>query len=231
MLNESGTLVNDPAPAEEEWTTIAEPGIDGTEIPERYTLFTRKGKQGLIISEQSRRLSNYNQIVRDTIPARYDSIRPTERWNLILIMEKKKWGAINEKGQLMLEPLFDEVDTKMSFVDSEKSEQTFYAKKKGKWGLVHNKISVGGKRPESKVLIPFKYDSIRGHGRDYLVVKQGEFYGAMYRPTFHELTKLKYREISSEWIYTFTDFVVFMVKDEQGENVYIGENGVEFYSK
>lgn len=225
--NESGEPV--ATSASEEYGVI-EP-VSADESPQRYSILTKKGKRFMVVSSQNQSLKNYGQILRDTIRVPYDSIHPTAHWGFILVKSKNKWGVIDDKGTLLLKPLFDEIDVYKSRVGNEKPIHTFYAKKKGKWGIIQNTFITGRTLPESKILVPFDYDSFTEHGRDFLIARKGNLSGVITKVSYRNITAVKYQKIFPEWIYSNNDFVVFMVNDGEMENVYVGENAREFYKK
>lgn len=194
------------------------------EMPETHSVIKKNGKQFLLVTTQDHR---YGGFLRDTINTPYDSVAPFTHRGFVMMKLKNKWGMMDDEGNVVLNPEFDGVEEWLTSV----REGEFFMQKKGKWGVLKKTFSKEGKLISSKELVPFEYDSFKGYGRDYFIVQKKDLYGVMSNVTFKPVTPVKYQKVDAEFVYTYTDFVVFKVTDGTMIDVYVGKNGVEFYKK
>lgn len=194
------------------------------EIPETHSVIKKNGKQFLLVTTQDHRHGGF---LRDTINTPYDSIAPFTHRGFVMMKLKNKWGLMDDEGKVILSPEFDGVEEWLTSV----REGEFFMKKKGKWGVIKKTFSKDGKLISSKDLVPFEYDSFKGYGRDYFIVQKKGLYGVMSNVTFKPVTPVKYQKVESEFVYTYTSFIVFKVTDGTFKDVYVGKNGVAFYKK
>jgi len=189
-------------------------------------------KKGVIVHRKSRHLSNYGNIVQDTLPALYDEVDAKHHFkNCFVVRKKKKWGAVSLNNEIIIPIDYEKIDVKsMSFQGfrSKPYKQTFIVKTKKGWGVIGNKNKFQETGSPNEILIPFKYDGIeRNVNHSAYIIEKGGKYGMasasskiIKEPSYHFVDK-KYK--SGKGI------MLFITKDKDGNTKYVGSNGVEFW--
>lgn len=169
----------------------------------------------------------------DSIPALYDSIAYSDQLdynNWFLVVQKdKKWGVVDHKGNLLLPFEYDFVDASQATkFELEGFQKQFWVKKEGKWGLV---AAPTVSSLDFKPILPFEYDSFQEYGRDFLVVEKNGKFGVYNKPKRTIVVPEKYSFVSTEFVYSGSNLILFWAKNEKGIRFLVGENGVPFYAE
>ena len=193
--------------------------------------FKNRKKQGLIVKNIIHK-NGSSRVVNDTVPAIYDNIFYDNRLRMFVICQKGKWGIMDENQKLVLEIKYDSIDLeKSSKYSFEPYPQRFYVQNKEKWGIVGNTINKSDELAHNTVLIALDYDSIQSYFKDYALVKLDNFYGLISIRSFKQVTDIAYLEIVDKWIYSPSEIALFKVKNQSGDYVFVGSNGVKFFSE
>ncbi len=174
---------------------------------------------------------NYDTLV----PAIYDSIIMDKKvegfgFNEELFAVKKngKWGAFDNKHKLILPIEYDNINYDLSKYYKHWLDytRTFYVEQNGKWGAL-------GKQEKSNKLtelLPFEYDGFNSIYYSYISLeKSGKF--EVYNTSENRIiTKKSYPAISKYEYESVGPFELFQVTNQTGQTVFVGENGVEFFT-
>ncbi|HMY31244.1 MAG TPA: WG repeat-containing protein, partial [Leptospiraceae bacterium] len=95
------------------------------------------------------------------IPPKYEALGSMSD-NVALAQMNDKWGIINQKGEFILKPQFDDVrefEDGLAWVIDQCKEWVVGECERGKWGLVDK---------TGKILIPPKYDGVMSEESPYI---------------------------------------------------------------
>ncbi|QCX38991.1 WG repeat-containing protein [Aureibaculum algae] len=204
------------------------------EYPKFETIHKKKLK-GLIITAKRTRGSSYLGIVTNTIEAKYDSINP-KHWDIdcFVVKRKNKWGAINLKGETLLENKYEDIDVASIYLRTLKVQpyrHLYIVKKDDKWGLVMSKSTGNYVKLKNNVVIPFEYDAIYKNVEEpFYIVKANNKYGVFLNSGYQvkQITETKYAKIDLMHE-TVDGFKLVKVVDTNGDVFFVGENGAEFF--
>lgn len=204
-------------------------GSDNYSIP---TVVSAKGKYGVVRKKGTYR----GEAIYDTlVPVVYDAImidKETDGFaftnNFFAVKQAGKWGAMNDKRQLILPIEYDSIHFELSkeykhWLDI---KRTFYVMQNDKWGVLGKKDSSESLIP----LLPFEYDEFVEIYYKYVgIVKAGsvEIYNNEQQQI---ITKRAYPSIRKYKHESVGAFELFEVTNKAGLTVYVGENGVEFFA-
>jgi|GEM_PF-2670475 len=191
-----------------------------------------KGKMGVILKNTSRM-----QVAFDTlVPAIYDDII-TEKYDnnyapgndVFGVRIGRKWGIAGSKNIVLLPVDFDEINFDLS-KDSRHwaaYQRIFVVKKNNRWGIV-------GKKNDSSidlnVLLPFEFDKINKMYYSYLVVEKENRFQVFNMETYNLISGKSYSSIKPYEYESVNDFQIFEVTNKLEQTVYVGKNGVEFFT-
>lgn len=196
----------------------------------QFQPFNNSGKTGMVIQRKSNNINNYGKIITDTLLGDFQQIETKHSFSdAYVVKQNGKWGAINLAGQTLIPSEYDSIDIKnMKFQG--RGGQSFIVQKNGKWGVIGNanKFRKVGAPNETK--IPFEYDAIRRNvNHTYYIVNKNEKFGIVNAKNFELIVKPLYPQIKDTFR-RINKFAIFFITQENGEEVYVGENGVEFFS-
>ncbi|MFK8008532.1 MAG: WG repeat-containing protein [Saprospiraceae bacterium] len=197
----------------------------------QFQPFKNKGKSGMVIQRKSNNLNTYGQILTDTILGDFQEIITKHSFSdAYVVKQNGKWGAINLAGQILIPSEYDSIDVKtMKFQG--RGGQTFIVQKDGKWGVIGNANKFRKIGAPNEIRIPFEYDAIRRNvNHTFYIVAKNEKYGVVNPKNFKLIVKPLYPKIKDTFR-RINDFAIFFITLENGDEVYVGENGVEFFSK
>lgn len=202
-------------------------GDDGYRNRPNYKVFKVQEKYGVCFID----FGNFGKT--DSIPALYDSIAYSNKldyYNWFLVVQKdQKWGVVDHKGNLLLPFEYDFVDAQTAIRNGGNGfQKQFWVKKEGKWGLV---AAPTVSSLDFKPILPFVYDSFQEYGRDFLVVEKNGKFGVYNQPKRRIVVPEKYSFVSTEFVYSGSNLILFWAKNEKGIQFLVGENGVEFFSE
>ena len=191
------------------------------------------GKVGLI---QYSYTSN-NRMVYDTIvPVIYDDII-TEVFDdnyipgndVFGVKIGNKWGIVGGEKNILLPIQFDSINFELS-KDSRHwaaYQRMFVAKKNGQWGILAKK---NDSTDSLTTLLPFEYDAISKIYYYYLLVQKGDKFQVYNNETYGLISNKNYSSITRYEYESVYDFELFQVTNKLGQTVYLGKNGVEFFT-
>lgn len=188
-------------------------------------------KQGLVIQRVSNNINNYGKIVSDTLFGNFQEINPKHSFSdAYVVKQDGKWGAVNLAGQTLIPIEYDSIDIKtMKFQG--RGGQSFIVQKNGKWGVIGNANKFRKIGAPNEIRVPFEYDSIRRNvNHTYFILSQNKKFGVVRTNDFKLIVEPLYPAIKDTFR-RVNKFAIFFITLENGEEVYVGENGVEFFSK
>ena len=170
-------------------------------------------------------------MIYDTITSPiYDDIN-LESPSFLLVKNNNKVGLIDFNAITILEIEYDEINTTLSTLYGwEPFQNKFYVKKNGKWGIVGCKNYKNQKQSSIEILLLYQFDSFFEMGRDYIITETNKKFQLYSHRNLKFISKNSYLKIYNDWIYYPEPFILFKVQNKNKENVYIGENGTEFFS-
>ncbi|AEA43454.1 WG repeat-containing protein [Fluviicola taffensis] len=190
------------------------------------------GKYG-VVRESSK---HYGRVTYDTLVAIiYDTViidKEVEGFgfdeDFIAVKKGDKWGAYDDKKRLILPVEYDSINFKLSKYHKHWMEynRSFYVLKNGKWGVL------GGKDNSETltVLLPFEYDGFSEIYYKFVGVWKAGFVEIFQNEDLKIITKKGYSFIQNYEHESLGSFEIFLVKNKAGKTVYLGENGVEFFT-
>ncbi|WP_338839728.1 WG repeat-containing protein [Flavobacterium ginsenosidimutans] len=199
---------------------------------ERPQLIKSKGKIGVILENTSRM-----QPVFDTlVPAIYDDII-TEKYDknyapgrdVFGVKIGRKWGIAGSKNIILLPVDFDEINFDLS-KDSRHwavYQRIFVVKKNDRWGILGKK---NDSSEELKVLLPFEFDKISKIYYSYLMVQKDNRFQVFNMETYNLISDKSYSSLRPYEYESVNDFQIFEITNKLGQTVYLGKNGVEFFT-
>jgi hypothetical protein len=206
------------------------PFAEGISVPPN-AVSKKNSKYYLLVTTVTMKERESKKIPYDTVATPYDSIIIDTENDMIMVRQKNKWGVISKKGSVLLEPKYELIDPEKSQERHSLSVHDYCVRQQKKWGVVRNILTEDEKLMESRIEIPFEYDAIENYGGKHIILRKKDLYGIASKSTLKLITPVKYQMVSTEWVNTYMDFVVFMVTDGKMKDVYVGENGIEFYRK
>jgi len=218
---------------EEMEMSVAEEPAPSPNEREKYPKFQSLDKQkkaGIVIQRKSNHIDNYGKIVSDTLFGDFQEIITKHSFSdAYVIKQNGKWGAINLAGQTIIPTEYDSIDVK-SMKFQGRGGQSFVVQKNGKWGVIGNPNKFRKVDVPNTIKVPFEYDSIRRNvNHTYYIVSQKEKFGVINSKNFELIVKPLYTKIRDTFR-RVNNFAIFFITLENGEEVYVGENGVEFFS-
>lgn len=205
------------------------PSPNGIKYP-HFQPFKSNGKSGMIIQRKSNHLKTYGQILTDTLQGDFQEIITKHSFSdAYVVKQNGKWGTINLAGQILIPSEYDSIDVK-SMKFQGRGGQTFIVQKNGKWGVIGNANKFRKIGAPNEIRIPFEYDSIRRNVNHsfYIVSKNGKF-GIVNPKNFKVIVPTLYPQIKDTFK-RVNSFAVFSIILDNGEEVFVGENGVAYFS-
>jgi len=214
---------------EDEAVEMPPPADDYIKYPQ-FKHFKDNGKAGLIVTRRSNSIHSYRKILTDTLVGNFQEIITKHSFSdAYVVKENGKWGAVNLKGKTIIESEYDSIDIKTMKFQGQ-SGQTFIVQKNGKWGVIGNANKFRQVMFSNKVRIPFEYDAIRRNvNHTYYIVAKNERFGVVDAKNFNLIVQPNYRNIKNTFK-LLDNFALFIVTLDNGEDAFVGENGVEFFS-
>ncbi len=216
----------------EKVSTIKEPVYYtvGEPEPNMPMKISKNGKLGMMV----RNWSNSSQF--DTIvPALYDEILPKDFGNffspaytLFGVRLGNKWGFTNGTGKILLPIEYDSINYSWSGMRHWlPSQYLFVARKNGKWGILGKKDD----QDSTKIFtyLPFEYQAISGMYAYRIVQKDNRWRIYDSEKNFF-ISQKTYASVDRYEHNSVNGFYLFQVKNKQGQTVFVGENGVEFFT-
>jgi hypothetical protein len=193
---------------------------------------TNHGKYGVIRAKSKR----YGKVIYDTlVPIIYDAVIIDQEVigfgfdaDFIAVKKGEQWGAYDDKKRLILPIEYDSIHFKLSKYHKHWMEynRSFYVSKNGKWGVL------GGKDDSEAltVLLPFEYDGFTEIYYKYVGVWKAGTIEIYHNEELKIITKKSYTSVEKYEHQSVGSFELFLVKNKAGKTVYLGENGVEFFT-
>jgi len=103
----------------------------------------------------------------------------------------------------------------------------FVVQQDGRWGILAKEKDT---LDSLVTLLPFEYDDVKKIYFAYLSVKKGGKFQIFSTETFELISTKGYDSISSYEYESVGPFVLFQVTNKLGQTVFLGQNGVEFFS-
>lgn len=214
-----------------------EPDIFGTvdmaENINKPELVKINGKVGVIQHSNN----SWNRTIPDTlVPVIYDDII-TDDLNknyfpgndIFGVKLDKKWGIIDGNKNLLLPIQFDSINFQLSKVSRHWSEyqRMFVVQKNNQWGILGKKNDV---EDSLTTLLPFEYQAISKIYYSYLLVRKGDEFQVYSIETHNLISNKSYSSITKYEYESINGFELFEVINKLGQTVYLGKNGVEFFT-
>jgi hypothetical protein len=169
------------------------------------------------------------------IPAEYDSIyfdkNSINNWeyDFFIAQKDRKWGALNGKNQILIDFKFDSINFKMSnkSYGGTKYSNKYFAMKDRNWGIL-------GRNYNSSVtdtILPFNYNKISELYHNYCLIERNNQFEVFSLSKTEIITKKAYKKIDVFKYESVKGFYIFQVSHADGTTVYLGENGIEFFSE
>lgn len=190
-------------------------------------------KVGVVMDKKN----TWGNMVYDTIvPVIYDDII-TEDFDRFYLLANSvfavkmgmKWGVVDSKRNILLPICYDSINFELSkdLRHGAKFKRTFVVKKKNKWGII-------GKKNDNEVtlttILPFEYESFGKIYYYYFLVQKEDKFRVFSLETSNFISNKRYTSIAKYDYEAIRGFGLFQVKNKQGQTVYLGENGVEFFT-
>lgn len=228
FVNKEGQLLTKEqvdAIALEEWSSA----FEGDGPPP--IIVSSNGKYGVVREKYSYGKPKYDTL----IPVIYDNVIMDKKVmgygfieDFFAVKKGDKWGCSDNKHHLILPIEYDSIhyDLSKHYKHWLEHTRTFYVKQNGKWGVL-------GKKDTSDTLtqlLPFEYDAFSPIYYSYTAItKSGST--EIYDNNQHKIiTKRGYTAIRKYEHESVGDFEIFEVTNKAGQTVYVGENGVEFFT-
>lgn len=192
-------------------------------------LISRDGKWGVV------RPDYYDNRKKDSIvPPVYDEIEPKEFnsdfnpvYDLFAARKGEKWGMLNGAGKVILPFEYDSIQYRLSFRRQWLPLQfVFVVKQKGKWGVLGKKDDNDNKLTTH---LPFQYRSI-SNVYGHLLVKKTDQWQIYDTKKYAFINKNSYKTVTHYEHNSVNGFYLFQVKNKLGQTVFVGQNGVEFFT-
>jgi hypothetical protein len=176
--------------------------------------------------------ANYDTIV----PVIYDDII-TEKFDdnyfsgndVFGVRIGKKWGIVDRKKNVLLPINFDSINFELSKDSRHWAEykRMFVVKKNDQWGIL-------GKKNDSTdtmtTFLPFEYKAISKIYYSYLLVQKLNKFQVFNIDTYNLISNKSYSSITKYEHESVNSFYLFQVTNKLGQTVYLGKNGVEFFT-
>lgn len=190
------------------------------------------GKVGIIRPSGSRSGVPYDTLV----PVVYDDIVtgnfdehyiPGE--DVFAVKTAGKWGLVDQNKNVLLPIQFDGINFGLSAANRHWApyRRLFVVEQEGRWGIL-------GKEKDTSdslvTLLPFEYEDINRIYFGYLVVEKGNQFQVFNTETLKLISTKSYDSLSRYEYESAGSFILFEVTNKLGQTVFLGENGVEFFS-
>jgi len=192
------------------------------------------GKVGAVRppNRMSRAMMRYDTIV----PIMYDDIIAEKvkdnyvpGYEVFGVKLDKKWGMVDSKKNILLPIQFDSINFELSseFRHWAEYQRTFVVKQNSQWGILGKKDD---KTDSLTALLPFEYEGVSKIYYYYLLVQKENKFQVFSLETYNLISDKSYPSITAYEHESVDDFPLFQVINKQGQPVYIGKNGVEFFT-
>lgn len=190
------------------------------------------GKVGVVRSLRTRSGIFYDTLV----PVIYEDII-TENFDdqyipgnsVFAVKAAGKWGLVDDKKNVILPIKFDGINFDLSAKDRHwaRYRRMFVVQQDGRWGILAKEKDTSD---SIVTLLPFEYDDVSKIYFAYLSVKKGNKFQVFSTETFELISTKGYDSISSYEYESVGPFVLFQATNKLGQTVFLGQNGVEFFS-
>ena len=157
----------------------------------------------------------------DSLKASYNNIKVLDWINIALINKDGKWEAFDlKKKKLTNNFKYDEID----YLTTIQGTHLFKIKNNGKYGISDN---------EGNVLLTSLYDNIYNGDWGTILIEKNKRQGVFQRilstypniePKYLSIEKYYEIPVNKNWVFT-----LYKAKLENGKEIYVGENGIEYY--
>lgn len=223
--------------------------IDGTELSERQvkntpvydyagvdmvignhdagnvpTIVYSNGKAGVVLENDTIVPTVYDSIITDAFDEGY-----FPGYDVFGVMEGNQWGLVDGSNNTLLPIQFDRINFDLSkeFRHWSEYQRMFVVENNNRWGIL-------GKTNDSTdtiaTILPFEYDAVNSFYFFYLLVQKDSKYQIFNHQTNRFVNNNSYSSITKYEHGSVDDFTIFQVTNKLGQTVFVGENGIEFFT-